>query len=140
VYRTYETKDARFMALAALEPKFWRAFCEGVGWEFAPEALLPGPHQEALHERLASLFRSRTQAEWTAFSETLEACLEPILTPEEALRDRHARERGMIGARSWGLPFRIDGEVVAGTGQEPPPRHGEHTDEVLPPHAPQRTR
>ena len=26
-YRTYETKDGRFMALAALEPKFWFGFC-----------------------------------------------------------------------------------------------------------------
>ena len=29
-YNLYETRDARFMTLAAQEPKFWRAFCEAV--------------------------------------------------------------------------------------------------------------
>ena len=56
-YNTYATKDGRAVALAALEPKFWMAFCAGVGLEPQLEALVPGPHQTAIKAKVAALFR-----------------------------------------------------------------------------------
>lgn len=95
-YATYATGDGGAVALAALEPKFWLAFCAHVGLETDMSALMPGPHQEALREQLARLFLSRTRDEWVAWAEGKDCLLEPVLSPEEAARDEHLRARGVF--------------------------------------------
>jgi len=123
-YRVYVTADGEAMALAALEPAFWQAFCEAVGRpEWIPRAFDP-----ALIPEVAALFRSRTRREWEALREAVEACLEPVLRPEEAIRSladlAPAFQEGVPC-----LPFTVDGRRLAATA--PPPRRGEHTVEVL---------
>ncbi len=87
-YRLYETKDGRFMALAALEPKFFAAFCQRAGCEqLSGAGLTTGEEGEAVVGELSRLFRTRTQAEWTALVAGSDACCEPVRTPEEAARD-----------------------------------------------------
>jgi crotonobetainyl-CoA:carnitine CoA-transferase CaiB-like acyl-CoA transferase len=96
-------------------------------------ALVPGPHQADLAARVAEIFASRTRAEWEAFASERDCCLEPVLTPVEAMADAHAQARGLFFrmASPWGeidqmrLPF-----SPAAPGL-PPPRQGEHTDEIL---------
>ena len=56
IYGTYATKDGKYVALGALEPKFWLAFCAGVGMKGDLSALLPGPHQAALKEEVRDVF------------------------------------------------------------------------------------
>ncbi|MBB6282256.1 CaiB/BaiF CoA transferase family protein [Geobacillus subterraneus] len=84
-YQLYETKDGRYISLAALEPHFWRQFCEAVGrpeWIEAQWASAePG---EEVYEGLAALFREKTFSEWSAFAETVDACLAPVLETDEA--------------------------------------------------------
>src|SRR5262249_9284235 len=46
-YQTYLSRDGHPIALGALEPKFWMAFCTGAGIEADMSALVPGPHQAA---------------------------------------------------------------------------------------------
>lgn len=92
-YQTYRTRDGRFVALAALEPKFWQSFCEGVGIEPDMEALVPGPHQTQWHQRLQALFASRTLAEWEAFARSRDCCLEPVLELQELPDDPQHRAR-----------------------------------------------
>jgi len=86
-YNTYLTKDGQAVALAALEPKFWAAFCAGVGLAPDMTALVPGPHQAALKAELAEIFRGRTREEWVAFASTRDCCLEPVLHPREVAGD-----------------------------------------------------
>ena len=60
-YNLYETADARYMSLGALEPLFWQNFCLAVerpDWverQFDPET------QDELLEELRALFRKKTQ-------------------------------------------------------------------------------
>ena len=81
-YRIYETADARFVTVAALEPKFWKRLCELLerpdlaGRAFKPE--LP---------ELEELFRSRPLAEWLALLEGKETCVGPVLSLSEAARE-----------------------------------------------------
>jgi alpha-methylacyl-CoA racemase len=81
-YRIYETADARFVTVAALEPKFWERLCELLerpdlaGRAFEPE--LP---------ELEELFRSRPLAEWLALLEGKETCVGPVLSLSEAARE-----------------------------------------------------
>ena len=92
-YGVYRTRDGRFVALAAYEDKFLRAFCEAVG---RPELASPefdrdgaGPRQE-----LEAVFASRTREEWAAFAAEHDVCLMPVLEGDEPRLDPHFAARG----------------------------------------------
>jgi alpha-methylacyl-CoA racemase len=134
LYNTYATRDGRFVALAALEPKFWAAFCAGAGLEVDMGALFPGPHQDTLRETLRALFVSRTRDEWEAFARIHDCCLEPVLEPHELRSDPQLRARGAF--------FTLDtpeGPIEQlrtpltdrDAHHTPPPAQGEHTDAIL---------
>jgi alpha-methylacyl-CoA racemase len=133
-YNTYLTKDGHPVALAALEPKFWAAFCAATGLEPSMEALLPGAHQAAIKARVAAVIASRTRAEWVAFAEQHDCCIEPVIPPDELARDPHVASRGLlfeIEGPDGPIPqFRtpVTPRDVAFTRA---PRSGEHTRAVL---------
>jgi alpha-methylacyl-CoA racemase len=85
-YRCYETRDGRYMAVGALEPQFHALFVGALGLDPAEfsDHLSPS-HWESRATQIAAIFRTRTQAEWTALFEGVDACVTPVLTPEEAL-------------------------------------------------------
>ncbi|KMJ58712.1 alpha-methylacyl-CoA racemase [Bacillus sp. LL01] len=79
-YGIYETKDGRFMALGALENKFWENFCEAVDraeWLGAHFSVRRKSNPFA--QKLEELFASRTIEEWTTFSQDVDCCLTPVL-------------------------------------------------------------
>ena len=78
-YRIYETKDARYLTVAALEPKFWNRLCELLE---QPD-LTDRAFEPSLPE-LEELFRSRTLAAWLELLEHEDTCVGPVLTLEEA--------------------------------------------------------
>jgi crotonobetainyl-CoA:carnitine CoA-transferase CaiB-like acyl-CoA transferase len=134
LYGTYATKDGKYVSLGALEPKFWRAFCAGVGIEGDASALLPGDHQTALKETLRGVFASRTRAEWEAFAREHDCCVEPVLEPAELRADEHLRARGVFFEMDspWGRIEQLRTPLAPrGAAYAPPPRQGEHTDAVL---------
>lgn len=133
-FRCYRTQDGRAMALGALEPKFWMAFCASVGIEAGMDALMPGPHQAEWKRRLTELFASRTQAEWVKHAEAGDFCLEPVLLPAEVPSDPHLRARRAIvdlpdGAGGT-LPHLKTPTAEPPTRADAPPK-GRDTDEVL---------
>jgi crotonobetainyl-CoA:carnitine CoA-transferase CaiB-like acyl-CoA transferase len=96
LYNTYRTRDGGYVALGALEPKFWATFALAVGIEPSLDALVPGPHQEDLKATLSALFAARTRGEWEAFGAAHDCCLEPVLTPAELVRDPQHGARGVF--------------------------------------------
>ncbi|MEE2059117.1 CaiB/BaiF CoA transferase family protein [Rhodococcus artemisiae] len=97
-YDTYETADARYMAVGALEPEFFRQMITGLGLDAES---VPGPTEPArwgeLREILTVTFRTRTRDEWTKIFGDLDACVTPVLDYDEALVDEHLRARsGLI--------------------------------------------
>jgi len=134
LYGVYETSDGRYVTLGALEPKFWAAFCAGVGLEADPSAHFPGPHQAALRDKLRAVFASRTRAQWEAFGREHDCCLEPVLDPQETLGDEHLRARGAFFELEspWGAITQLRTPVTPrGATHAPPPRQGEHTEAIL---------
>ena len=130
-YQTYRTRDDRFVALAALEPKFWFAFCEGVGLTPDLRALVPGPHQAEWKETLSRIFASKTRHEWAVFARDRDACVEPVLAPEELSEDAQHRARKVffeIPGVSWKQPR---SPLVRSDDIAPAPAHGMHTSDVL---------
>jgi len=93
-YLTYEAADG-WVSCGALEPKFWRAFCEGTGHEELIDLQFERPGGDAW-EKVAAVFRERTRDEWKAFNDVHDCCIEPILELDEALESELFAERGMI--------------------------------------------
>jgi alpha-methylacyl-CoA racemase len=133
-YNTYLSRDGHAMALAALEPKFWLSFCEGVGIEPEMSALVPGPHQTELKEKLRALFAARTRVEWEAFAAQRDCCLEPVLDPRMLASDPHLASRGLLfelGSAHGPVPQLRTPITPRDTDFAPAPRAGEHTRAVL---------
>jgi alpha-methylacyl-CoA racemase len=135
-YLPYEADDG-WVTCGALEPKFWTAFCNGVGRPDLVEKQFEAPGSEAWRQ-VAELFRSRTRDEWKAFNDEHDCCIEPVLDLDEALGSELVRAREMIVAfeqpqlgtvRQLGNPVKLSRTPADPT--RPAPAFGEHTDEVL---------
>lgn len=137
-YRPYECADG-WVTLGALEPKFWQAWCRGVGREELIEKQFEKPGSEA-HGQVCEVFKSRTRAEWARFATEHDCCLEPVLDVDEALSSELVREREMVvtldqpgvdgGVRQLGVPVKLD-RTPGEHNRLPGPALGEHTEEVL---------
>ena len=137
-YRPYECADG-WISLGALEPKFWQAWCRGVGREDLIEKQFERPGSEA-HAEVEKTFKARPRADWEAFAREHDCCLEPVLELDEALESDLVREREMVveieqpGAerpvRQLGIPVKL-GRTPGDHARMPGPTLGEHTEEVL---------
>jgi crotonobetainyl-CoA:carnitine CoA-transferase CaiB-like acyl-CoA transferase len=110
------------------------AFATAVGLEPDMTALAPGDHQKEWKRRVAAVFAEKTLAEWIAFAEKVDCCLEPILTPEEIATHPQHRARGMIvdvPLRDGGTLPQIKTPIASELAKGFAPRQGEHTAEVL---------
>jgi crotonobetainyl-CoA:carnitine CoA-transferase CaiB-like acyl-CoA transferase len=101
-YGIYETADGRYMALGALEPKFWAGFCEAAG---RPD-LIERQHErppDRLAAELRALFLGRTQAAWNETFADAECCCTPVLDWDEVWADPHVQARGLVTSPVAGL-------------------------------------
>jgi alpha-methylacyl-CoA racemase len=95
-YDTYETADGKFLAIGAIEPKFYEALRQVTGLH--DEALLDNQRDRAswpaAKERLAHVIKQRSRDEWAAMMEGIDACGSPVLSMGEAPSNAHnvARE------------------------------------------------
>ena len=136
-YRPYRCADG-WVTLGALEPKFWQAFCRGVGREDLIERQFDPPGSEG-HAEVERVFAGRTRDEWSEFAAQHDCCLEPVLEVDEALDSELVRAREMVveldqpGAekpvRQLGVPVKMS--RTPGGPQGPGPALGEDTDAVL---------
>lgn len=133
-YEVYGTSDGGFMAVGAIEPRFYAALLEGLGLAATELPAQMDPSSwPALKERFAAVFGSRSRAEWTEVFDGSDACVTPVLTPAEAALHPHNTERGVF--------LRRDGVLQAAPAPRfsrsrpevrlPPPEPGEHTEAVL---------
>jgi alpha-methylacyl-CoA racemase len=134
-YSVYATSDGRYMAVGALEAKFYAELLGGLG--LAGEEDPAGQHDRdrwpALRERIAAAFARRTQAEWTEVFAESDACVAPVLGLREAADHPHIRARGTIVARD-GVPQPAPAPRFSATPAalgDGPPEPGQHTGQVL---------
>jgi crotonobetainyl-CoA:carnitine CoA-transferase CaiB-like acyl-CoA transferase len=136
-YRPYACADG-YVTLGALEPKFWQAWCRGVGREDLIERQFEAPGSDA-HAEVERVFLDRTRDEWAAFASEHDCCLEPVLDLDEALDSELVKAREMVveldqpGApepvRQLGVPVKLS--RTPGGVRSPGPALGENTREVL---------
>ncbi len=140
-YRVYRAQDGGFVALGALEPKFFRAFCEAVGRPELADLQFDRDHdgREGPHAAIEAIFASRTRAAWGDFAARHDVCVMPALQGDEPRSDPQVVHRGSFvsvptpweGGRAMpGLasPVRLRGVEAP---LRPAPRIGEDADAVL---------
>ncbi len=133
-YDTYATADGGFVAVGALEPKFYAELLAGLG---LADADLPGQYDQVgwpvLRERFTEAFLQRSRDEWAATFADSDACVAPVLGLAEAPGHPYNTARGVfvdVGGLVQPGPAPRFGRTGAELPQ-PPPRRGQHTDEVL---------
>jgi len=93
-YDTYETADGKFVAVAPLEPQFFANLVDtlhlGDGWKSKQYDRSRWPE---LRLRLETIFLSRPRDEWSELFADIDACVTPVLTPDEAARNDHNTAR-----------------------------------------------
>lgn len=143
LYGYYETADGEYLSVGSLEPKFWAAFCQGIG---CPDLIEGTAEPEAevfeqVRERVRGIIRSKTRDEWVEIFKPLDCCVEPVLSLKEALdEDVQIQERELVvevevpcsggkRVRQLGSPFKLsESPVTCEIGGYP---LGYHTREIV---------
>jgi crotonobetainyl-CoA:carnitine CoA-transferase CaiB-like acyl-CoA transferase len=109
----YACKGGGHYSVAALEPKFWSALCQALE---RPDLVdLQYSEDLAVQSAVAEIFASRSRGEWEQALSGVDACCEPVLDLDEVPSHPQIAARGLF----------------ARADRRPPPRLGEHTEEVL---------
>jgi alpha-methylacyl-CoA racemase len=133
-YRCYETSDGRYVAVGAIERKFYAELIDGLGLDPSlVESQMDTTQYPAMHQLFADTFATRTRDEWAEIFATRDACLTPALTMPEAPHHPHNVARGsflsVAGSTQVAPPVRF-GRTPACVGS-PAPDPGAANDDVL---------
>ncbi|MBY6015745.1 CoA transferase [Qipengyuania gaetbuli] len=94
-YRCYECADGKEVSVGAIEPQFYAELLQRAD---APEELREGQMNPAnwddYTDRLAAMFKTKTQAEWIVLLEGTDACFAPVVPLDEAKDHPHMKARG----------------------------------------------
>ncbi|BFG72524.1 CaiB/BaiF CoA-transferase family protein [Paraburkholderia terrae] len=120
-YDSYRTRDGHYMAVGAVEARFYAQLLDKLG---LVDAGLPKQHDRSgwpvLREAFAAAFAARTRDEWCAAFDGSDACVAPVLGFSEAPDHPQHRARGSFvevagvvqpapAPRFSATPSRIDG-------------------------------
>ncbi len=129
-YQAYPTADG-FVVVAAGSQPIWERLCDALGRaDLRADARFTDnakrvEHRDALERILEPVFRGRTTGEWAALLQKYDIPATPVNDVATALALPPLRERGIAGGPQLGSP------VASIRDHRPPPRLGEHTDEIL---------
>jgi crotonobetainyl-CoA:carnitine CoA-transferase CaiB-like acyl-CoA transferase len=151
-YSLYATADDRVLLVAPVEQKFWRTFCDLVGfgeddksrgtWGLSGMEFGVGDEFADERERIAGAIGKRTLQEWIDVLDGSDIPFAPVLTLNEALASEHAAVNGLMRTTvAAGREFKLPATPVrdGGEGEElslpgplsSPPDIGEHSAEIL---------
>jgi alpha-methylacyl-CoA racemase len=116
-YNVYLCADGQYIALAALELKFWERFCIAVDQpQWIPQLIPTTENITYLHTQLTQLFATKTRAEWLAITQSYDCCLSPVLTLADLPTNTHLQARSIFQPMTLpsghtyttiGIPFRM---------------------------------
>ncbi len=137
-YNTYETADGRFLAIGALEHRFWQTLCQHLNCPHYIALQYDEQAREKIINDFRSLFLTKTLADWNRELAGLEICFAPVKNMAEILVDRHLLEREMVHSyvgedgeekHGFGIPVKLSG--TPGSIRTVPGGFGEQTRKVL---------
>jgi len=118
-YNVYTCADGQYIALGALEPKFWQGFCE---WAKHPEWIplpLMGEKGNVKGKQLLShFFITKTRDEWAVLLEGTDYCISPVLRPEEIYKATDPKMTNFsVGASNF---YRPENPILSALSQNQP--------------------
>jgi len=139
-YNVYRTSDGKYLAVGALEEKFWANLCRGIG---KPEWAEKIPKEkdgrcEEIKEEMAKIFLAKTQKEWVNLLMEKDTCVTAVNSIEEVFTDPQVLHRKMHvetvhpqagRIRQIGIPIKFS--ETPGEVRTPAPEIGEHTEDIL---------
>lgn len=138
-YSIYETSDKKFMALGALEFKFWERFCKAIDKShLLPYHMATEAEAQKVFTEISIIFKSNTQQYWAKKFEDIDCCVSPILSLKEAMNNQQVKARHMVEKinhpeegeiTQFSLPLKFNSfqfEI-----EMPAPLLGEHTQQEL---------
>lgn len=133
-YSFYECADGKYMAVGALEPKFWANLTTALGRpDLSRKPMAPGKASDPIRAEVAAIFKTRTRDEWEKILLQHDACTTAILTLEEALKDPQVIARGLVetvkGKPAPAMPIQFPGLQLPQCGDAP--KLGEHNNLLL---------
>lgn len=111
-YGIYRTQDGRYLAVGALEPKFWAMLCDALGRpDLKPHGYVGGDKARWVRGELEAIFAARPLAHWEAIFSTVDCGVTPVLRMEEALGHPQLQARGMVvedrGLKQFAPPVKL---------------------------------
>lgn len=92
-YGVYRARDGKFLALGAIEPRFYRNLCRLLNLEQFADQQYRDDAQQALRSALRARFGERDRDDWVALLAPQDTCVAPVLSVEEVAADEHLRAR-----------------------------------------------
>ena len=135
-FRVYRARTG-WLAVGALEPKFWRAFCRVLGLsELAGDGFALGERRDDAVCLIERRLAEADAEEWERRFAGVDTCVERVRTPREVLADPWLRESGTIGTATdpEGQPLAVFRALPSWPDPSPlgpAPSLGEHTTELL---------
>ena len=114
-YNIYPVRNSRYLAVAALEPKFWEALCLAIDREdLIEDQYVEGDVQEILKAELTRTFQKKEVAEWMEIFAEADVCVTEVREISRVVQDDTVAERRMV------TPIRgPDGDVYEQLGVFP---------------------
>jgi alpha-methylacyl-CoA racemase len=136
-YGTYPAGDGGWLAVAAIEPKFWAAFCRILGLD---ESYARQQTDDAVQDRIradiTAALAAKTRDEWVELLAGADTCVAPVLSVAELTRHPQFAERGAFAEAVHPVhgPLRQTAPLLAGMRRPAEPYQlpdGTHTAELL---------
>lgn len=123
-YGVYRTADDRYLAVGALEPKFWQAMCAAIGRsDLAPFGLATGSKGREVKAALGAVLSAQPMAHWEPIFAAADCCVTPILRIDEVLRHPQIAAREMVveigGTRQYAPPYKLSAWPWSGAKSAP---------------------
>lgn len=137
-YNTYETADGKYIAVGALENRFWENLCDVMNAPRYAGLQFDEKRREEIIDFMRTTFLSHSLSEWERRFKNRDVCCTPVKSLEEAMDDSLMMERGMTPeitgrdgkpSKTIGTPVRLG--RTPGRPHRPPPSFGQHTASVL---------
>ncbi|HVT64879.1 MAG TPA: CaiB/BaiF CoA-transferase family protein [Mycobacteriales bacterium] len=136
-YDTYRCADDRWVAVAAIEPKFWANLCNALGEPGCIDGQMEESAQDAIRASIAAAFRTKSRDEWVELLASADTCVSPVLDATEVAADPAITARHAIATAhpASGPDFRQLTPLLAGAERaasyDLPDRSTTDTDAVL---------
>lgn len=101
-YGYYRASDGRYLAVGALEAKFWERLCDALGRsDLKAKHLVYGEDARHVRCELQAIFEARTSEHWRRIFDETDCCVTVVLTLEEAIAREQTGARKMVVETEW---------------------------------------